>query len=87
MARKNDYGRWIISAGEIGAYIVCPEAWKLKSVQGMKAEKSSTASMGRELHQEWARKIDESYTFARLARIALTLLMGAVVIFLVLRSK
>lgn len=87
MARKNDYGRWIISAGEIGAYIVCPEAWRLKSIAGVRAQKSPTSTVGRELHQEWARKVEESYTFARLARMALTILTGAIVIFFLVRSR
>ena len=33
MPRQNEYGKFILSAGEISTYEVCPEAWRLSHVQ------------------------------------------------------
>ena len=58
MARRNPNGGYIISAGEVGAFTVCPTSWDLlwnnksKSLKD-RAEDAST-SRGELLHAEWS---------------------------------
>lgn len=59
MARTTEFGRHIISAGEIGAYTVCPEAWKLKAIAHQKPTKAHSVKTGVELHETWAKDVDE----------------------------
>ncbi len=86
MAKKTPYGRYILSAGEIGAYVVCPEAWRLKTVDGVRGETAKTVEQGRALHKEWAKNFEESVWFARRARVIFTLFVVAVVIYIFLRN-
>ena len=82
MPRKNEYGKYIFSAGEIGEYIVCPEAWRLKIVEGVKAEERKNAKLGVELHKQWAEDYDAAIILTREFKIALTLIICAIVCFL-----
>ena len=77
MARKNRDGRIILSAGEVGAYTVCPEAWRLKVLEKIKGPVALSVVAGQELHHEWANKFDESaYLFHRI-RFVILLLIAA----------
>ena len=82
MPRKSEYGKFIFSAGEIGEYVVCPEAWRLKMVQGIRSSVRENAKLGTELHQEWAEICDEAVFLTRGVKMAATLVIAAVVIYL-----
>ena len=85
MARKGKYGKYIFSANEVGEYVVCPEAWKLKVVDRVNLQTSERSERGRELHSDWAASYDESLYLARSARLIVFLLLLAITIFLLLR--
>ena len=86
MARKGKYGRYILSANEIGGYIVCPESWRLKVIERVRSQHTERASAGRKLHDEWAKQYDESLYLARSARLVVMLLLMAISIYLIVRG-
>ncbi len=81
MAKKSAYGRYIISAGEVGAYTVCPEAWRLKMVENVKGSYSELSTEGMRLHQEWAKTCSEALSLRKKAFAVISLLGLATVIF------
>lgn len=82
MPRKSDFGKYIYSAGEIGEYVVCPEAWRLKMLRGVKSTQREDSKRGTELHQQWAEEYDESLFLSRGVKIAATLIIVAIVFFM-----
>jgi uncharacterized ion transporter superfamily protein YfcC len=70
---------YIIAAGEVGSYTVCPESWRLQYVK--KAQKVNTlkeqSKQGKVLHKRWSKKYDESMNL---------LFGGKVIIFLLFLS-
>ena len=59
MARKSQFGKYILSAGEVGSYTVCAEAWRLKAIDRKKRISVATSDAGIKLHNSWARGHDE----------------------------
>jgi hypothetical protein len=87
MARQNDYGRYILSAGEIGAYTVCPEAWRLANVERVSTRNSSSeqkerVQKGNELHKEWAQNVDEAVYLTRHVKVIIALILLCIAAFL-----
>ena len=78
MARKTEYGKFIISAGEIGAYSVCPEAWRLSMIERVKAIKASSAEQGATLHKAWARSYDDAVFFTHGVKLIIALVLAAI---------
>ncbi|MCO6432284.1 MAG: hypothetical protein J5J00_15630 [Deltaproteobacteria bacterium] len=80
MATKNRDGKFILAAGEIGSFAVCPEAWRLRTVEKVQGAKSSESELGETLHNEWASHHDEAYFFARGIRVVLFMIAASIVI-------
>ena len=80
-------GKPIFSAGEVGAYSVCPESWRLSMLDKVKTSKSDAAVRGHELHREWATKVDESVYLSHRIRFVLGLVIAAVCAYLLLKAK
>ena len=86
MARRNPNGGYIISAGEVGAFTVCPTSWDLlwnnksKSLKD-RAEDAST-SRGELLHAEWSGFFEESLELSKLIRYLAVLICLVSVFFL-----
>jgi hypothetical protein len=81
MKRTTAQGRHVIAAGEVGAYTVCPESWRLRTVQKLKGESSVESREGIRLHAEWAKNYDDSLELVRLIRILLCLTLLAALIY------
>lgn len=82
MARKNEYGKYILSAGEIGAFTVCPEAWRLGNVKKVQAKASrERIQRGNEMHKEWADNLNEAVVLKRSVRLMVLLILCAIIIF------
>ena len=81
MARKTEYGSFIISANEVGAYTVCPEAWRLRVVAGVRPNIPETVNQGQKLHSAWAKNIDEILWFTRAIKIFIGLLLLALLVY------
>ncbi len=86
MPRKSRNGRFIIPAGEIGAYTVCPEAWRLRALVRAKTQSAPSEVQGRKLHEEWAARFDEATYLNSRIRFVASLLAAAIIIFLLMRS-
>ena len=81
MARQNIYGRFIISAGEVGSYTVCPEAWRRKRIQKVKRSDSESMTTGEQLHRAWAEGFDEAVYLSRAMRLVLLLIALSIVLY------
>ena len=85
MARKNSEGNFIIAAGGVGQYAVCPESWRLKMVERVKRQQGNNAinrSEGERLHSEWSKKVDAAAHLSQGLRFLLALLMTFVLMLL-----
>lgn len=83
MAKKSATGKFIISAGEIGSYTVCPEAWRLKVLEGVERFAASSVVKGDKLHREWAKNYDEAAYLSRGLKVLLLMVVFAIVIYFV----
>lgn len=81
MPRTNEYGQYILSAGEIASYVVCPEAWRLKNLEKVSAAFQKNVKTGHELHKEWTENLDEAFYFTKGSKLILLLIGIAVVVF------
>lgn len=73
MVHKNSYGKTILSAGEIGSYTTCPEAWRLETLSRTKPIHTENVLQGEELHKEWSSGVDEAMYFTRSIKLILVL--------------
>lgn len=83
MARKNEYGKYVIAAGEVGSYVVCPEAWRLAQIQRIKPVPSRSMRKGTNLHEEWDKQLEQVRAYSRSIRLSLWLLATAATFFIV----
>lgn len=87
MPQLSPNGKYILSAGEIASYTVCPEAWRLVSVVKIRpVGAKESEELGQELHQEWAALYDQSVFLKRGARLILILTMLALGAFLIIEQ-
>lgn len=84
MARPNKDGKMIISASEVGTYVVCPESWRLRTVLKAESAKPFSVEKGEALHDQWSDEYNELLTFQRFIRIIGMLLVLALAVFLLL---
>jgi hypothetical protein len=82
VARRSSSGKVILSAGEIGAFTVCEEAWRLKALDRTKPLTADSVERGRLLHHAWAKGFDEGLSLARGVRLILFLLVLASLVYL-----
>ncbi|MBX7139028.1 MAG: hypothetical protein K1X83_13725 [Oligoflexia bacterium] len=85
MARLTNYGKYILSAGEIGSYTVCPEAWRLKTIEQVQRAPQQSVEDGQRLHTEWAAHLDESIDLARILKWIVLIVSLAIAVYLVSR--
>lgn len=88
MATTRPDGKHILAAGEIGAFSVCPQAWKLKWVdkQGS-AFALDEKALGKKLHRDWSRVFDESLELGQWIRYVAVLICTALVVFILLNPQ
>ena len=82
MARKNEFGKFIIASGEVGQYSVCPEAWRLKVVERIARNNEAPPSIqtGNTLHESLARELDSSAYLLHGLRVAIALVIAMIAI-------
>jgi len=86
MPRLNSHGKFILSASEVGSYVVCPEAWRLIVIEGTKTAQSNKALEGQKQHQKWADDYSESIYLGRAIRTVLLTLALGIALFILFRS-
>ena len=86
MPRQNEYGKFILSAGEISTYEVCPEAWRLSHVQkvGQNKETPKKSKEGTIHHNQWTEDVEKAVNLER-HKIFVFILIGLLVVFYLLR--
>ena len=87
MARISKSGRLIISAAEVGSFVVCQEAWRLRELAKVQASKSLSVAEGGKLHQDWASQFDEANYLSQAVRVILLLMLIAIFFYLALNNK
>ena len=74
----------VIDAEEVANYVVCPEAWRLKTTKKVAKQKSKRTEESLEIRKQWAEEQSLSVTLRRYAKIAYMLLVLLVlVVFLI----
>ena len=83
MARKSASGKYVLTAGEIGGYTVCPEAWRIWATTSVKTLVSEKSKTGRKLHSEWAGTFEEITSLSRYTKHLLLLLAMALLAWMI----
>jgi hypothetical protein len=84
MAKRNRDGKYIIPAGEVGVYSLCPEQWRLSLESKQTQPGSAEEQLGRELHKTWAAEIGEISYLRRSAWLMVGLVLTAIVFYMLL---
>ena len=69
MPRKSKNGTFILAAGEIAHYTVCPEAWRLSAIENKDKLSDPSHQVGKELHKVWAQDYEDAIKISRGLRI------------------
>lgn len=80
MPRKNADGKYILAAGEIAHFTVCPEAWRLTALEKQQPLPDPSHQTGRELHKVWAKDFEESIILTRNVRMIIEILLLLVLV-------
>jgi CRISPR-associated protein Cas4 len=84
VATRSSDGNHILAAGEVGAYTVCAQSWKLRWLdRDDSAVEERKSSLGVQLHREWSRLFEESQVLANWIRYLSVLLCVAGVVFMI----
>lgn len=88
MARPNPGGGFIIAAGEVAAFSVCPRAWHLAWHSSVITPSRNPDSMlGQRLHGEWSRFFEESLRIGVWIRWIAVLICFVLVVFMAISSS
>jgi CRISPR-associated protein Cas4 len=88
VARPNPEGGYIIAAGEVGAFSVCPQAWYLSSVKGQVGKEPTVESaLGQALHRDWSKFFEESLTLGTWIRYLAVLTCLMLLVFISVSSS
>jgi hypothetical protein len=66
------HARGLISAGEVGQVVFCPEAWRIRLMMGRKGERSEKSEFGKVEHDDWGGIVDQ----LEAVRVGLRVLFG-----------
>ena len=85
MAKKNEYGKYILSAGEIATYTICPESWRLTQEDSVvETVDIDNIKVGHKLHKEWSEALGDAVYFTHSITL-FTILIALTLLFLLLR--
>lgn len=78
MSEKKNKG--VITARDIAAYVVCPEAWRIKLESQTARRETSRTREGQRRRSEWAKSQDLSFQLRNYAKILYLLLVALVIV-------
>lgn len=78
--KRRNSGRFIISAGEVGQFVFCPESWKIRELGNYKEQKSQNSVIGTKMHEEWSEQLDYASNLAEGLRFLLALVITTIII-------
>lgn len=82
MIVKTAEGKFIISAVEVSTFVVCPEAWRIKTFSKTKQQQSAAACEGSDLHRQWAERYGEVIDLLWRTKLVICLIVIMIVLFL-----
>lgn len=82
MAKLNADGKYILSAGEIGSFTVCPEAWRLKTIARVQRLHHDSVETGHRLHTEWAKSFDDAFYLSKGVKFVVFLIALAITLYI-----
>ena len=77
----------LLDSSELATYIVCPEAWRLKSHGEKNFQPSKRAQDAKEKRKEWVKNQEISSQFKHYAKILYTLLLLIVITLFIVDLK
>jgi len=88
VARVNPEGGFIIAAGEVGAFSVCPKAWYLVwHTSGKRSEGSDNSRLGQRLHRDWSIFFEDSLRLITWIRYLAVLVCFMLLVFMAISSS
>ncbi len=87
MIGRTEDGNFIISAVEVESFVVCPEAWRLKSVEKTKVCSCIKSKQGTDLHQEWAERYGDAVDLLWRIRLVSCLLLIMILLFICIHDN
>jgi CRISPR-associated protein Cas4 len=88
VARVNPAGGYIIAAGEVSAFSVCPKAWHLLwHGVGKRDSGNPNSLLGQRLHSDWSRFFEESLRLGTWIRYLAVLVCCMLVVFMAISSS
>ena len=88
MARANPEGGYIIAAGEVSAFSVCPKAWHLAwHVASRRESGNPNSALGQRLHRDWSTFFEESLRLGTWIRYLAVLVCLMLVVFMAISSS
>lgn len=76
----------IVSASEVGNYVVCAEAWRLKYLKQTRYREGDSAATSKELRDEWFQTQEVSSQLRNYAKVAYLLLVAITILVFMLES-
>ena len=86
MPRKNKDDEFILSAGEISTYILCPENWRLNQIENIKPKQSRESKEGTVEHQSWTKELNDAIYYTWASRIIILLMFLIVIVYIFTRG-
>jgi len=86
MPRISETGQFILAAGEVGEFTVCPESWRLRQLSNAQKMRHPNVKRGHELHRQWAKTYDEAVYIRHNARLLIVLILLAIIAHLLTKT-
>lgn len=87
MAKRNEFGKYILSANEIATYVVCPEAWRINNQETNIYKKSEyhikKSKTSNKIHDSWAENFKDAVFFTRSTIFIIVLMVVTFLFFLI----
>jgi hypothetical protein len=82
MVKTDNEGNYSLSAGEIGTYVVCPQAWHLERVQNVETTATPQMAAGRVEHRNWETAFKEAVILAWASKVIFLLIILLLVFYI-----
>lgn len=82
MPRKNKDGKYILSAGEISTFVLCPESWRLSKVENKRVLITENSKKGTLDHKKWEKDLDLAKKFTWASRVIVLLIVIIIIIYI-----
>lgn len=81
MPKKSKSGQYILTAGEIATYSLCPESWRLQYLESVNTEDSKRTKKGIALHEDWNKDLKDINFLSFSTRLVFYLILLTIFVF------